>query len=224
MYINSISMASESVENYLKCIYALQRDASDRGVSTNAIAERLDTKASSVTDMLKKLRERGWVQYKKYKGAQLTSEGERMALAIVRKHRLWEVFLVNHLHFGWDEVHHIAEQLEHVDSEALVERLDDFLGNPRFDPHGDPIPDRNGRLEEGQQRYALDSFELGQAGLIVGVEDSSTEFLQYLDSVRLTLGVKVEVVNRFAFDRSVMLRTDRQVSHAVARNLLLRKI
>lgn len=218
------AMASESVENYLKCIFMLQSESGEEAVSTNAIAERLDTKPSSVTDMLKRLRTLGWVRYKKYKGAQLTPEGERLALAILRRHRLWEVFLVDHLGFGWDEVHHIAEQLEHVDSDELIERLDGFLGHPRFDPHGDPIPDSTGKFTEEPQRVALDALEPGQSGIVVGVGESSAEFLQYLDSVSLTLGVRLEVVNRFAFDRSVMVQTDagtRQVSHTVARNLLL---
>jgi DtxR family Mn-dependent transcriptional regulator len=220
-------MASESVENYVKCIYALQRDEGRNEVSTNAIADRLDTKASSVTDMLKKLRDQGLVDYKKYKGAQLTEQGKNLAIAIVRRHRLWEVFLVDTLGFRWDEVHELAEQLEHIDSEELTKRLDDFLGNPSFDPHGDPIPDQNGKITEPLPRIALDCMEPGQSGIVVGVEDSSAEFLQYLDSVRLTLGVRVKVLNRFDFDRSVLLRTDdgeRQVSLAVARNLLLRKI
>lgn len=221
-------MASESVENYLKCIFVLQgASPHDEAVSTNAIAERLDTKPSSVTDMLKRLRGRGWVHYKKYKGAVLTPEGEQMALSILRKHRLWEVFLVDHLGFGWDEVHPIAEQLEHVDSDELIERLDGFLGHPRFDPHGDPIPDGQGGFSEAPQRVALDALEPGQAGVVVGVRESRTEFLQYLDSVALTLGVRVEVVNRFAFDGSMMVHTnggDRQVSQAVARNLLIQTI
>lgn len=217
-------MPSESVENYLKCIYALERDVDSLGVSTNAIAERMDTKASSVTDMLKKLEQKGLVNYRKYKGATLTQKGKGLAVEIVRKHRLWEVFLVDKLGFKWDEVHDIAEQLEHVDSFELIERLNRYLDNPVVDPHGDPIPDADGHVNE-PRRVILDALEPGQEGVVVGVEDSSTEFLQFLDSIKLTLGVKVKVVNRFDFDRSVQLQTasgERQVSHAVARNLFIR--
>lgn len=219
-------MASETVENYLKCIYALQ-DLSDKGVSTNAIAEKLETQASSVTDMLKKLKQRGLVAYKKYYGARLTEEGERMAVNIVRRHRLWEVFLVEKLGFNWDEVHDLAEELEHVDADRLIDRLDHFLGFPRFDPHGDPIPDKEGKMQEQAQRIALDELSQHECGIIVGVDDSSTEFLQYLDSLQLTLGVQVRVENTFAYDQSVLLSTDhgpRQVSQLVTRNLLVQKI
>ncbi len=219
-------MASESVENYLKCIYALEHDSGDKGVSTNAIAERINTQAPSVTDMLKKLNEQGLVDYKKYYGANLTETGRRIAVDIIRRHRLWEVFLVEKLGFKWDEVHPIAEQLEHIESVELVRRLDDFLGNPRFDPHGDPIPDKDGNIRQGQPRVGLDELNAGESGLIVGVNDSSVDFLRYLDSVKLNLGVHIEVVERFAFDQSVKIKTthgERQVSDLVARNLLLRK-
>ena len=137
-----------SEENYLKTIYHLTI-ISDSEISTNAIAEKMETKASSVTDMLKKLAEKDLVDYKKYQGVSLTEKGKLSAKMIVRKHRLWEVFLVEKLDFSWDEVHDIAEQLEHIKSEKLINKLDDFLGNPTEDPHGDPIPDKNGKLPKG---------------------------------------------------------------------------
>lgn len=219
-------MASETVENYLKCIYALQGEA-DKGVSTNAIAERLDTQASSVTDMLKKLKQQNLVNYKKYYGARLTDTGARLAVNIVRRHRLWEVFLVEKLGFNWDEVHDIAEDLEHVESHELIDRLDRFLGNPKTDPHGDPIPDSEGRVQEHQQRFSLEALQVGESGVIVGVDDSSASFLQYLDSLKLNLGVEVKVEDTFEFDQSMMLSTEhgpRQVSQMVTRNLLVRKV
>lgn len=220
-------MASETVENYLKCIYSLQTDNENQGVSTNSIAEKLETQAPSVTDMLKKLKSKGLVDYRKYQGARLTDEGQRIAVAIIRRHRLWEVFLVDQLHFKWDEVHEIAEQLEHVDSEALTERLDSFLGHPKFDPHGDPIPDKNGVLNPLSQRFSLHSLSEGEVGVIVGVNDSDDEFLKYLDSMKLTLGVKVEVVKHYAFDHSTVIKTqsgERHISESVAKNILLTKV
>lgn len=219
-------MPSESVENYLKCIYALEQDCDDKGVSTNAIAERMETQAPSVTDMLKKLKEQGLVDYKKYYGATLSDTGRRMAIDIIRRHRLWEAFLVEKLGFKWDEVHAIAEQLEHIESVELVRRLDDFLDNPKFDPHGDPIPDKHGHIQKDLPRVGLNELRAGERGIVVGVNDSSVDFLRYLDSVKLTLGVQVEVLERFAFDQSVKLATSNgelQVSELVARNLLLRK-
>ena len=141
-----------SEENYLKTIYHLTT-ASDAEVSTNAIAEKMETKASSVTDMLKKLAEKGLINYKKYQGVSLTQDGKLAAKMSVRKHRLWEVFLVEKLGFSWDEVHDIAEQLEHIKSEKLINKLDDFLDNPTEDPHGDPIPDREGRIIKIEKQF-----------------------------------------------------------------------
>lgn len=218
-------MASETVENYLKCIYTLQSDHQD-GVSTNAIAERLETQASSVTDMLKKLRSKKLVEYKKYKGATLTDEGRRIAVDIVRRHRLWEVFLVEKLDYKWDEVHDIAEELEHVGPEDFIQRLDTFLGTPEFDPHGDPIPDAEGNLNDTRDAVPVASLEPGEHGKVVGVRDSSADFLQYLDSVKLTLGAELVLKERFSFDQSLLLEVDdspRQISQLVARNLLVIK-
>ena len=160
-----------SEENYLKAIYHLTL-SSDAEVSTNAIAEMMETKASSVTDMLKKLSEKGLVNYKKYQGVSLTVNGKLAAKMIVRKHRLWEVFLVDKLDFSWDEVHDIAEQLEHIKSEKLINKLDDFLGNPTEDPHGDPIPDANGKIISTEKQL-LSELSENQIGICVGVTDTS---------------------------------------------------
>ena len=132
-----------SEENYLKTIYHLTTSLSTE-ISTNAIAEMMETKASSVTDMLKKLAEKDLVHYKKYQGVFLTPKGKLAAKMIVRKHRLWEVFLVEKLDFSWDEVHEVAEQLEHIQSKKLIDKLDQFLEYPSIDPHGDPIPNAKG--------------------------------------------------------------------------------
>ncbi|MDQ5929978.1 MAG: DtxR family transcriptional regulator, Mn-dependent transcriptional regulator, partial [Bacteroidota bacterium] len=162
-----------SEENYLKTIYHLTT-LSVNGVSTNAIAEKMETKASSVTDMLKKLAEKDLVDYKKYQGVSLTDNGRLAAKMIVRKHRLWEVFLVEKLHFAWDEVHVIAEELEHIKSEKLINKLDDFLGNPTEDPHGDPIPNAVGQIISIEKQL-LSELSTNEKAICVGVKDSSSE-------------------------------------------------
>ncbi|MBD3581685.1 metal-dependent transcriptional regulator [Flavobacterium selenitireducens] len=213
-----------SEENYLKTIYHLT-SVSDSGVSTNAIAEKMDTKASSVTDMLKKLAEKKLVSYKKYQGVSLTESGLLAAKMIVRKHRLWEVFLVEKLDFNWDEVHDIAEQLEHIQSEQLIDRLDDFLGNPTEDPHGDPIPDSKGRIVKVDKQL-LSELEQGQAGVCVGVKDTSSEFLQYLDKQNISLGTRIEVLSKESFDQSLRIKTNMTeltISNKIAGNLFVRK-
>lgn len=214
-----------SEENYLKTIYHLT-GVSDGEVSTNAIAEMIETKASSVTDMLKKLAEKGLVNYKKYQGVSLTDNGRLSAKMIVRKHRLWEVFLVDKLDFAWDEVHDIAEQLEHIKSEQLINKLDDFLGNPTEDPHGDPIPDRHGKIAK-TEKMLLSELLQDQSGLCVGVKDSSTEFLKYLDKNQIALGSRIEVVIREDFDASMKIRVGTNeivISSKIAGNLFVKKV
>lgn len=213
-----------SEENYLKTIYHLT-SVSDSGVSTNAIAEKMETKASSVTDMLKKLADKKLVSYKKYQGVSLTDSGLLAAKMIVRKHRLWEVFLVEKLDFNWDEVHDVAEQLEHIQSEQLIDRLDDFLGNPTEDPHGDPIPDAQGRIVKVDKQL-LSELEQGQAGVCVGVKDTSPEFLQYLDKQNISLGTKIEVLSKETFDQSLRIKVNASeltISNKIAGNLFVRK-
>ncbi len=219
-------MASQTVENYLKCIYTLQTKV-DGVVATNAIAERLETKASSVTDMLKKLKAKGLVEYEKYQGARLSAEGKRLAVDIIRRHRLWEVFLTKELNFSWDEVHEIAEELEHVESKELIIRLDNYLGNPKYDPHGDPIPDEHGNLRDERVKCALSNLKVSEKGIVIGVEESSVDFLQYLDSIKLTLGTEVEILERFPFDQSVKIGIQGQqlqVSKMVAKNLIVKPV
>jgi DtxR family transcriptional regulator, Mn-dependent transcriptional regulator len=214
-----------SEENYLKAIYHLSSlEASE--VSTNAIAEKMDTKASSVTDMLKKLAEKDLVLYKKYQGVCLTAEGKLRAMMIVRKHRLWEVFLVEKLAFSWDEVHDIAEELEHIKSEQLINRLDDFLGNPTEDPHGDPIPDGKGQIVK-VDKVLLSDLKENQSGICVGVKDSSSEFLKYLDRQQIALGSKIKVVGKEAFDLSITILIDEKekvISNKIAANLYIKLV
>ena len=167
-------MFTLSEENYLKAIYHLEL-VSDKGISTNAIAEQLETKASSVSDMVKKLSDKNVLVYKKYKGVKLTDLGKHTAANIVRKHRLWEVFLVEKLNFSWDEVHDVAEQLEHIKSPKLINQIDALLGFPTHDPHGDPIPDKDGNIKI-IEKSLLSTLSINESGICVGVDDSSSEF------------------------------------------------
>lgn len=212
-----------SEENYLKTIYHLTTSLSTE-ISTNAIAEMMETKASSVTDMLKKLAEKDLVHYKKYQGVFLTPKGKLAAKMIVRKHRLWEVFLVEKLAFSWDEVHDIAEQLEHIKSEQLIDRLDDFLGNPTEDPHGDPIPDANGQIIKVEKQL-LSELSEKQSGICVGVKDTSSEFLKYLDKQGIALGSTIEILTKEVFDSSLKIKIDGKevtISNKIATNLFVK--
>lgn len=214
-----------SEENYLKVIYHLSLNA-NKGVTTNSIATVMESKPSSVTDMVQKLAEKNLVIYKKYQGVELTKEGKFMALMIVRKHRLWEVFLVDKLDFSWDEVHDVAEQLEHIKSEKLTNKLDEFLGFPTEDPHGDPIPDKEGKIAKIEKQL-LSEIPVGRMAMCVGVKDSSSTFLQYLDKQQIALGSTLEVISKEDFDLSLTLRVDEKevtVSNKIAGNLFVKLI
>lgn len=216
-------MYSLSEENYLKSIYHLEKQFS-RGVSTNALAEQLETKASSVTDMVKKLSDKNLAVYKKYKGVTLSELGQKTALQIIRKHRLWEVFLVEKLNFSWDEVHDVAEQLEHIKSTKLIEELDKFLNYPQRDPHGDPIPDTHGKFKVANKTL-LAKLIGGESGILVGVKDSSPDFLRYLDKHNIALGDHIEVKQKEEFDASMHLLINGQhisVSPVVASNIYIK--
>ncbi len=193
-------------ENYLKNIFHLEARLKSE-VSTNTIAESMDTKPSSVTDMIQKLAEKDLLIYQKYKGVQLTDEGRKAAAGIIRKHRLWEVFLAEKLKFNWDEVHDIAEQLEHIQSRELIERLDRFLGYPKIDPHGDPIPDKDGHLKVGEKK-ALSKLLVNERGICVGVKESDADFLQYLNKKEIRLGTELEVLEIESFDGSIKIGID----------------
>ena len=214
-----------SEENYLKTIYHLTTSL-NKEISTNAIAEKMETKASSVTDMLKKLAEKDFVNYKKYQGVSLTENGKLSAKMIVRKHRLWEVFLVEKLDFSWDEVHDVAEQLEHIKSEKLINSLDNFLGNPTEDPHGDPIPDAEGNIIKVEKQL-LSEVGTAKNTICVGVKDTSPEFLQYLDKQKIALGSKIEILSKEDFDASLVLKVNGHeliVSSKIAGNLYVQLV
>ena len=219
-------MHTQSEENYLKAIFAISANG-NASVSTNALAERLQTQASSVTDMIKKLSEKALVEYQPYQGVRLSETGMQSALQVIRKHRLWETFLVEKLNFGWDEVHDMAEQLEHVQAPELTERLNSFLDYPTHDPHGDPIPNAEGQIEP-RKAPTLDHLKVGETAVVVGVLDSSTEFLKYLNTENIGLGAHLEVLNIVSFDRSMSLRLDGgstlSVSHSVTKNLFVKRV
>jgi len=218
-------MFSLSEENYLKAIFHLENSYKS-GVSTNALAEEMQTKASSVTDMIKRLSDKDLVNYKKYQGVKLSEPGRNAAIEVIRKHRLWEVFLVDKLNFNWDEVHEIAEQLEHIKSEKLTNQLDKFLEYPKRDPHGDPIPDAQGNFAVAN-RILLSDLGKGETGICVGVKDSSTEFLQYLDKNKISLGKKIKVIEKEEFDQSMVIVIDEnelRISNQISTNLFIKTL
>ncbi|GAA3980017.1 metal-dependent transcriptional regulator [Pedobacter ginsengiterrae] len=214
-------MQSFTEENYLKVIYHLAEKTNN--VQTNAIAEQIQTKPASVTDMIKKLADKGFVDYVKYQGVTLTEKGKQAAIDIVRKHRLWEVFLVDKLNFKWDEVHDVAEELEHIKSVDLIERLDEFLGFPKSDPHGDPIPDKNGRFAK-TQFIKLIELSINDSGTITGVSQHSSAFLKHLEKLGLTLGKEIQITDVTDFDGSVEIVVDNRqinISREVAKHILI---
>jgi DtxR family Mn-dependent transcriptional regulator len=214
-------MLSLAEENYLKAIYHLASNG--QSVLTNEIAEAMQTKAASVTDMLKKLSAKALIHYQPYYGVTITSKGKNQALTVIRKHRLWETFLVQKLGFSWDEVHEVAEQLEHIQSSRLIDKLDEYLGHPTVDPHGDPIPDHEGRIKT-VPLIAMDQVKPGMKGIITSVKDSDPELLKYLHKIGATPGKKVTVVSREAYDESVEILLDKKsifLSKEVSRNILL---
>jgi DtxR family Mn-dependent transcriptional regulator len=218
-------MNTYTEENYLKAIFKYS-NRSKEGVSTNVIADELNTKASSVTDMIKKLSDKKLVLHKKYKGVTLTQEGRKIAVSVIRKHRLWEVFLVEKLDFKWDEVHDIAEQLEHIHSEELVERLDTFLDYPKYDPHGDPIPDKDGNVNHHKD-ITLSDLKSNEKGIIVGVKEHSASYLKYLESIGLILGAEIKVIEVIEFDHSMNIsinKKDTIISHQASKNLIIKKL
>ena len=210
-------------ENYLKTIYSLSKQGTGK-IANLSIAEMLHINPATVTEMLKKLNEKNLIDYNRIDGAALTPQGEALALKVIRKHRLWETFLVNKLSFNWDEVHEIAEQLEHIQSDKLIRQLDKLLGFPKFDPHGDPIPDKNGQLPQSQTFPLVSADEPGTFKLI-GVANHTTAFLQYLDKIKITINDRIEVKEIHEFDHSMVIRIGNRapvmISSEVAKNLLV---
>lgn len=216
---------SYTEENYIKAVYHLSHD--NEQATTTALAEIMQTKPATVSDMIQKLARKKILNYKKYHGVDLTPKGKSVALKVIRKHRLWEVFLYEKLKFNWDEVHDIAEQLEHIQSPLLVERLDDFLGSPKVDPHGDPIPDSEGNFHVGPQ-YSLVDLNIEDSGVISSVTDSDPQLLKHLDHINIRLGLKIKVTSKVSFDGSMQVDTGLEsptyLSHQVASHLMITKL
>lgn len=214
---------SVAEENYIKAIWHLQRYHDD--VTTNLLANQLNTRPASVTDMLKKLKAKKLVHYEKYHGFSLSSEGKKIALGIIRRHRLWEFFLAEKLHFDWDEVHDVAEDLEHVSSKKLIDKLDEYLGFPKVDPHGDPIPDNQGKMETSSA-VCLTELELNKAAEVSGVGNQSSELLELLKHKNIRIGTKLEIKKRFEFDRSLEIKIRNvpafTISEQLAKNLMVK--
>lgn len=211
---------SQIEENYLKTILKLELEG-DIKISTSAIAQALNLQAASVTEMIKRLSSKGLIHYIPYQGVSLSKTGKKIAVNIVRKHRLWEVFLAQKLQFRWNEIHDLAEQLEHIQSDELIDRLDNFLGNPAFDPHGGPIPDRDGNIQSSDRRL-LSSLSPGTHAIIIGVKDDSGEFLRILEKLELLLGSEVLILQQFEYDQSLLLQHGSKtlnISSKVADNL-----
>lgn len=218
-------MYSKTEEDYLKAIYHFSGQEMDK-VGTSMLADYLSNKPASVTDMLRKLSEKALIHYKKSHGVTLTDKGTKVVLQIVRKHRIWETFLVEKLHFGWEEVHELADELEHVQSELLINRLDDFLGYPKFDPHGDPIPTAKGELPEATT-LPLSEVNASLKVSFVSVATDQSSFLQYLDRMELQIGDSFMVKEKEAFDGSLIIKTQKtevHISGKVAENILVRII
>lgn len=217
-------METHAEEDYLKAIYKISENTM-AAVSTKALAKFVDSKPSSVTDMIQRLSAKELVDYQKYKGFSLTEKGKKKAIHIIRKHRLWEMFLVKHLNFSWDEVHDIAEQLEHIHSPVLVNRLDAFLDFPRRDPHGDIIPDENGHLR-ADDSIMLSKLMPNQTCWVTCIKNSSTDFLVYLDQVGIGIDTEINVLEQYAYDNSIKVSLDGKeaisLSEKVSNNLYVR--
>jgi DtxR family Mn-dependent transcriptional regulator len=207
---------SVSKENYLKAIFHLQQD--NQSVSTNALAESLQTRPASVTDMLKKLKEQRLLQYEKYKGVKLTHEGRKVAILIIRKHRLWEYFLVEKLGFGWEEVHEIAEELEHISSKKLIDKLEEYLNFPQADPHGDPIPDVQGRIPVNHL-VSLEDLPLNTSSVISNISNQSAGLMELLNHRNMRIGVKIEVRKKFSYDHSLEVKLRNQPAFTISNEL-----
>lgn len=217
-------MLTKSEENYIKEIYTLEQTHQTE-VNTNLIAKKIEAKASSVTDMLKKLAKKDLISYQKYKGVKLNTKGSQIALSVIRKHRLWETFLFEKLNFSWDEVHEIAEQLEHIHSEKLTNQLDAFLNFPKVDPHGDPIPDINGHFST-IDTVCLNQLNIGESGVFVGVKNDSEKFLKFLSKNNMTLGTSIKLIDKEDFDNSIVIEINNKqfsISENVIKNIYLKK-
>jgi DtxR family Mn-dependent transcriptional regulator len=214
-------MRTLAEENYLKAIYNLSQHES--GATASKLSEKLNVKLPTINSMVNKLAEKELVEYQKYKGFILTAKGQKYALEVIRKHRLTELFLVKIMGFGWEEVHDIAEEVEHIKSPAFFEKMDLILSNPKFDPHGTPIPDKEGKIPKNTLKQ-LSSIEVGKTITFVAVSDSSTDFLSYLSRVGISLYEKIEILDREVFDGLIKIKIGKKninLSGQVAERILV---
>ncbi len=213
---------SVSEENYIKAIYHLQQEV-DR-VNTMLLASTLETKPASITDMLKKLKTKRLLDYKPYYGFKLSAEGNRVALVIIRRHRLWEFFLAEKLKFSWEEVHEMAEDLEHVSNKKLIDKLDAFLGYPKFDPHGDPIPDQDGKIQK-EEHVLLSELKVKAQGRVTKIKSHSTKIMDLIAHQQMNIGSKITVKKVFEFDESMEIvidgKTTKNISKQLANNIFI---
>ena len=201
-------MATITIENYLKALYNLNQESS--AISLTDLSKEMNVSAPTVNNMIKKLQDKGWVAYQKYKPIKLTKEGAIQAAAIIRKHRLTEMFLVKIMGFGWEEVHDIAEQIEHIKSDDFFDRMDELLGFPKTDPHGSPIPDKNGEIIE-QHYKTLAQIEPNVKVTIVALKNSSFELLDYLNNKKIKLGDTIQIISIEPFDKSCSILLEETV-------------
>lgn len=216
-------MITSAEENYLKAILSISLKE-DSKVSTNSISREIGTSAASVSDMLKKLQDKKLIKYEKYKGVELSKKGEIKAINILRKHRLWETFLVNNLGFNWGEVHDVAEQLEHIKSSELIDRLDSYLSFPKYDPHGEPIPNKEGKIPS-RNTIPLNELKVGIKGNVMGVTLDDKTFLNYLTQLNISIGTEIELIEKIIFDKSLSIKIEKNNNHItndVAKHLLIR--
>jgi len=207
---------SVSEENYIKAIYHLQQEV-DR-VNTMLLASTVETKPASITDMLKKLKTKRLLDYKPYYGFKLSAEGNRVALGIIRRHRLWEFFLAEKLKFNWEEVHEMAEDLEHVSNKKLIDKLDAFLGYPKFDPHGDPIPDQDGKIQK-EEHVLLSELKVKAQGRVTKIKSHSTKIMDLIAHQQMNIGSKITVKKVFEFDESMEILIDGKITKNISEQL-----
>jgi DtxR family Mn-dependent transcriptional regulator len=219
-------MVTSTEENYLKAIYHLSLNRNGKDLGTKELAVHLNIAPATVSSMLKKLKEKDLICYEKYGGISLSSSGEDIAILVIRKHRLWETFLVEKMEFTWDEIHEVAEQLEHIKSKKLVDQLDKLLGYPEYDPHGDPIPKVNGEMRESH-KITLDQGTIGKPLLIVGVKKDSSAFLQHITQLGLAIKSKIVIKTHHEFDDSLDVEIEgkhQMISQKVAENIFVTKV
>lgn len=214
-----MNIQSNSIEDYLKYIFLLQ--SADKKVTTSALAASLNISPASVSEMISKLSREGLIENTPYHGFHLTDAGNKIAVNLVRKHRLIEVFLHDHLEYNWDEVHNEAEKFEHACSDMYINKLEKYLGYPKFDPHGDPIPDKNGKMSSIKS-YSLNEGIEGKSYLVSKVKDTSDELLKYMTKIGIKLKTKIIVINKLDFDKSILVRVDKKehlLSNKIAENI-----